>query len=358
MSRDPNKTARNKAITKMKEDLRSLLDIVLLEVNKDSEASLNAFIGHQAGAFLDLKNEVIRSPEEYVGKWLDGLSRQLEDGVQGSVLKIHNYLKDPKNVNFRKYCEIFLRRSFLNHYDELSKVRPREDEAHFWFGLNDAQHGIFVTPRFNKAINDWENDKSEIRAFSNIYWSIGHVVETGLCLQGENRRYPFADINAYLTFFYDKVRLTKSKYQLEIANRYIKFVQDSSTPEKIPLLIPELRFNNEKRDHEHRLDFLVINPYTMDKIGFELSPWSTHGKLKGKDKTLKDLNKEALDNFEKEIKKMKAYYNKFNIYTIVFTDNDLKDLNRVFDEIKKYLSPKEPPVQLPLNLIDEYFGIK
>jgi hypothetical protein len=96
----------------------------------------------------------------------------------------------------------------------------------------------------------------------------------------------------------------------------------------------------------------------MDKVGFELSPWSTHGKLSGKDKTLKQLNVEASKNFEKEMRKMKDYYKKFNIYTFIYGDSQLTNIDMVFDDMKRYLSPIEPPVQLSLNLIDEYFGIK
>jgi hypothetical protein len=362
--RDPNKTARNKAIEQMKQGLRELLPSTLPEIDRyDNELSLNAFIGSKAEKFLDLKNEVIKSPEEYVSKWLYGLSKCLENGEQGTIIDMHDYLRDPSKVHFRKYCELFLRRSFLNHYEELSKTRPREDESYYWFGLNDAQHGLFVTPRFNINNSEWENDKSEIRAFSETYWTIGHVLKTGLCYQGEDRIYPFRDIEAYLNFFYDQVRLTKSQYQIEIADKYIEFVRSSLQPEKIPLLLPEIRFNSLKIRHEHRLDFLVINPYTMDKIGFELSPWSTHGQLTlkskndNKVKTSKEVNTEALQNFEKETNKMKDFFKKHNIYTLIFTESDLKDMNNVFDEIKKFLHPMEPPVQLSLNLIDEYFGI-
>lgn len=354
---DPNKTARNKAVLAMKEELRDLLPAVLAEVHNDDEASLNAFIGSKAELFIDLKNDVIRSPEEYVSKWLQGLTKSLSEGAAKKIILLHDYLADVTKVNFRKYCEIFLRRSFLKHYDELSKIRPREDEANYWFGLNDAQHGIFVTPRFNFE-GKWENDKSEIRAFPETYWSIGHVLKTGLCYQDENRIYSFSGVEDYLNFFYNQVRLTKSKYQLEIADRYIDFVRSSPLPNKIPLLIPELRFNAEKIKHQYRLDFFIINPYTMDKIGFEFSPWSTHGQLTGKDKNLKELNAEALSNFEKELNKMKAYFKKFNVFTLTYSDSDLKDMDTVFNDIKKYLNPSEPPTQLSLNLIDSYFGIK
>jgi hypothetical protein len=354
--RDPNKTARNIAINQIKEELRSLLDSVMYEIDKDSESSVNAFIGSKADDYLDLKNEVIKSPEEYVSKWLAGLDKGVKEDLGGRFRNMHDLLKDPGNKGFRKYCELFLRRSFLKHYDELSKARPIDDESFYWFGVNDAHYGLFITPRFNPVLNNWENDKSEIRAFSETYWTVGHILKTGLCYPNENRKYEFSMVDDYLNFLYSQVRLTKSEYQLSIANKYIEYVKSSEAPEKIPLLIPEIRYDGAGRKHTYRLDFLIINPYTLDKIGIEISPWSTHGLLSGKHKTLIELNDEARANFEKENKKIKSYFNKFNIYTLIFTDSELADMDSVFKEIKKFLNPIAPPVQLSLDLIQDYFN--
>ena len=57
----------------MKERLRTLLPIVLAETGIHDEASLNAKIGGKAQDFIDLKNEVIHSPEHYASLYLDGL---------------------------------------------------------------------------------------------------------------------------------------------------------------------------------------------------------------------------------------------------------------------------------------------
>ncbi len=51
----------------------------------------------------------------------------------------------------------------------------------------------------------------------------------------------FSEISDYLQFFRDIVRRTKSKYQLEIADHYIDYVNSHDTPMSIPILIPELR---------------------------------------------------------------------------------------------------------------------
>jgi hypothetical protein len=60
--RDPIKTARNKRIRDVKDQLRALLPTVLKETGFTCEASLNAKIGGSADVFIDLKNEVIHSP--------------------------------------------------------------------------------------------------------------------------------------------------------------------------------------------------------------------------------------------------------------------------------------------------------
>jgi hypothetical protein len=350
--RDPNKTARNKAIDCLQAQLRTLLPAALAELNYPSEASLNAFIGSKAGDFIDLKNDIIKSPEEYLSKWLAGLKKPLNTG-RGQ--KMSDCLREPANTAFRKYTELFLRRSFLKHFDELSKSRPRVSEAEYWFGVNDAHYGLFVSPRF--ARGRWENDKSEIRAFTERYWTIGHVLKTGLCLPGEDRKYNLSDVDAYLNFFYAQVRLSKSPYQLEVADRYIQFVKKNTAPRDVPLLIPELRYGEDGRKHTYRLDYLIINPFTLDKIGFEFSPWSTHGQLAGKDKTLKVLNEEAKANFEAEMSKVRAYFSKFNIYTLTYTDSNLSNIDAVFSEMKNFLNTEAPPEQLSLNLIHDYFGM-
>jgi len=61
----------------MKDRLRVLLPTVLLETGIAGEASLNAIIGGKADEFIDLKNEVITSPEHYASLYLDGFQGSL-----------------------------------------------------------------------------------------------------------------------------------------------------------------------------------------------------------------------------------------------------------------------------------------
>jgi len=154
------------------------------------------------------------------------------------------------------------------------------------------------------------------------------------------------------------VRRTGSTYQLDIADKYIDYVKNHESPLSVPVLIPELRYDPFKNKHEHRLDYLIINPWNMSKVGFELSPWSTHGKLTGANRKLKEYNDDAKENFEKEMNKHKKYWRKYNINYVTYTDVDLADINSVWTEIEKYLENSSGPEQLELQLITELLTIK
>ncbi len=204
----------------------------------------------------------------------------------------------------------------------------------------------------------WENDKSEIRAFTEGYWTIGHMMATGLVIPGRNKRFRFSDIEQYLMFFRDSlVRLSGSEYEYEIADCYADFVSNSQNPTRVPLLIPEFRYRGREKKHTYRLDFLIINPYTQDKVGFELSPWSTHGYLsKVKKLTQKEINKMASDNFAKEMQKHRAYFKKHNVFTLIYTDEPLADCEQLFEnEIEPFLNPEEPENRISFQIMERYF---
>jgi hypothetical protein len=95
----------------------------------------------------------------------------------------------------------------------------------------------------------------------------------------------------------------------------------------------------------------------MNKVGFELSPWSTHGKITGtKNKKQKDINAEALANFEKEMKKLKSYFRKLGITVLVYTDSDLKDYDAIFKTIIDYLVVSKAPRQLEFQSIEDFLA--
>ncbi len=256
------------------------------------------------------------------------------------------------------WFRLFLTRTYLRNYDALTRKRPEVEDAEIWIGQENASYGLLVTPRFKNGA--WENDKSEIRHFRPNYWTIGHVLQTGFVIPDEDDRIEFASVDHYLTFFRQTlVRNSGSKHEMEIAKRYCTFVQESENPLEVPLLIPELRYGGKVARHEYRLDFTIIDPFTLSKVGFELSPWSTHGRLeRTKDKTQKQINEEAQENFEKEMRKLKAYFRKRGIPIIVYTDTDLRDPDAIFANMVEYLTPTRMAKQLEFHAMEEFLAFK
>lgn len=142
---------------------------------------------------------------------------------------------------------------------------------------------------------------------------------------------------------------------MEIAQKYCGFVRNSTQPYDIPLLIPELRYGGLQTQHRYRLDFTIINPYTLQKQGFEFSPWSTHGYLSGTaGKSQKEINSEAKANFEKELRKHKEYYRKYDIFTLIYTDSDLQNLDAIFEEMQQYLTPRHENKQILEAALEDF----
>lgn len=161
----------------------------------------------------------------------------------------------------------------------------------------------------------------------------------------------------YLDFFEEViVRHSKSKYQIDVAARYRKYVLAAEDPLSVPLLIPELRHGGRDAKHKYRLDFCIIDGTTKDRIGFEFSPSSSHTTITDTaHKTQKQINAEAAANFEEEMAKHKAYFKKFGIFVLIYTDTDLANMGAVFSDMKKYLTPVESQNELNFHVLDNFF---
>ena len=264
---------------------------------KSQQLSLHAKIGGKHTTYLNVTDDVISSPEEFAARWFKGLINHIKTVDAGkeasrAAYKFQQQLtSDPELL---EYVTLFLKRTYWRNCDALAKKRPKKEEAALWIGQTNASYGLLITPRFKNG--EWENDVSEIRHFKPNYWTIGHVLETGLVVPHSPQRIEFFTIEQYLVFFQNTmVRQTRSPYEMEIAKKYCELVLSSKQPYEIPLLIPELRYGGLQTQHRYRLDFTIINPYTLQKQGFEFSPWSTHGYLsRTKEKNQKERAMEML----------------------------------------------------------------
>lgn len=349
---DPEKTARNKIISDLTAQLKEMLPQALKDTGASNEQSLHANLATRKAQYIDLMHEVIYSAEHYVSLFIKGLNADLKAEGETPYRKFYKNLYSSEVS--KKYLYIFLHRTYLREFENLSKKRPNTDEATIWIGQNNADYGLLVAPYFSGA---WVNDKSEIRRFRRRYWSVGHILETGLVVPNRNETFTFSDVDEYLKFFeHILVRNTASPYQKQVAALYSQYVRASPIPEEILLLIPEFRYGGINTKHEYRLDFCIIDVETNNKIGFEFSPWSTHGKLTGtKTKKQSEINSEASANFSKEMKKHRDYFKKYGIFSLIFTDTELADIAAIFSDIEKYLQPQRVASELQLHIISEFF---
>ena len=191
--RDPRQTAINKRDKEMSAKLKTLLPAVLKSTGIKTVQSLHGLIGHKNEYFIDVKNEIINSEEEYVTKWLSGLKKSVSEIPKHfrttDNSKYYIFKSIQLNKNFRDYLYLFLQRTFLRNINAYTKARPKIEESEIWIGQNNADYGILITPRFNGE--NWENDKSEIRHFNKKYWSIGHILETGLLIPFSESKFEF-----------------------------------------------------------------------------------------------------------------------------------------------------------------------
>ena len=52
------------------------------------------------------------------------------------------------------------------------------------------------------------------------------------------------------------------------------------------------------------------------------------------------------------MKKHKDYYRNLNIFTLIYTDSDLQDIDNIFADMKEYLAPKRENKQLLESVIE------
>jgi hypothetical protein len=355
--KDPELTALSREIDAMSRELKALLPSVLEETGIRSEQSLHAIYGGKFADYIDIKNEVIQSPDHFVALYLEGFQNYANQSHGGSA-HVTNFQRLKKSQRLQQYLFIFLKRTYLRNYTALSKLRPPVKDSAIWIGQNNADYGLLITPRFSQRDHQWQNDRSEIRHFEPLYWSIGHVLKTGLVIPGRNELISFGSAEEYLTFFVNVlVRNSGSKYEMILAEMYRKYVLSTPDPTRVPLLIPEVRYEGFAAKHRYRLDFTVIDPHSLTKVGFELSPWSTHGYL-ARTATLnqKQINDLARDNFEAEMAKHKEFFRRYGIFTLIYTDSDLADMSRIFTDVQQYLEPKSVSHQLRFHIVHDILG--
>lgn len=323
--------------------------------------SLHAIIGSYHNQYMDSIRLQFSSAEDFIEKWKEGFHNKILELI--SLKKFYPYLsygnelwgsqytllKLMKEDNkFNTYVHLFLQRTFYREYNARTREKPIDNVWELWFG-NQLCYGLFITPIFENG--NWRTSKSELRRASYNYWTIEHVIKTGLIIPENNNLNKFSAINELLNFYDNTLkRLSCSNYEKQIMEYYVAFLQQHEQPLTIPFLIPELRFGGKEKKHLYRLDFAIFNPYNMKFTGIEISPSSSHMSVtKISNRTQSEVNQELKSKWEKEMDKRNKYWEQYNINVVTFTDSMLQDIDKCFNKIKELLLAENQTVLLDNN---------
>jgi hypothetical protein len=280
-------------------------------------------------------------------------------GYKGRLVSEQLILRCLQDEFLKQYVFRFLERNFYRNYKERTRQKPDDALWSVWFGPGDLSWGLIIAPAHRD--NAWTNDKSQMRRENYTYWTIGHVLATGLYDPTTKEPIKFADVGAVIAFFQSILkRVSNSQYERAICDRYLNYLLRSAEPQEEPILIPEFRYAGSERKHEYRIDFTVLNGHTFQFTGFELSPASTHIKAeKVAGKTQAQLNQELSVAWQKEVTKRNAYFQTYGVTVVTFADEDLKNIDKCFTHIETSLRARATPatsVQSALNALTHRYG--
>lgn len=351
--RSIDEVVQKEIINDLTKALKSLEDDVLdrymaMGGRKRTLPSLHGVIGGKNNTYVDAVRGQFPDPKTFQSLWIEGLMTELDGRPHTSAARLVRYLKDNK---FREYTLLFLERNFYRNHLERTRMKPETALWQVWFGENKMVWGLLIAPRFWKG--EWINDKSEIRRAKYGYWTVGHVLEVGIIDPERDKPVQFNNLEQFIIFYRSVLkRMSVSEYEKEIAELYTLYLENSNDPTLEPFLIPEMRYRGLEKKHEFRLDFTILNSHTMEYVGFEISPFSTHGAIsKVKEKNLKEINAEGAAKWAKEMTKRNSYFAEYGIQTVTFTDPELKDLSACFENMRNYLTKRSAkPADLKKSL--------
>lgn len=343
-------------IAELTTEIRSEQDYILSKICRILDKTsftfqqFNGRFGGKNNTYVDSVRTQFIDFDDFYAQWLKGLM-DLYEYDKAYQLNIYNrtYENKASFLNFKliqdqeieRFVKKFLERNFYNKLYERIRIKPDEIFWSLWFGYQ-LTYGIIIAPV--KRGGEWTNDKSEMRKASYAYWTIGHILTEGLIDPNLNEPIKFKSINEFLIFYQSVLkRLSVSPYEQAFCERYIDFLKRSSNVDSEPFLIPELRYDGLIKKHDHRLDFTVLNPYTYECTGFEISPASTHMKVTNLKEKQFLVNDDLKKQWEKEMQKRNDYFKTFGISTITFTDSDLCNIDNCFKTVEDKLNsrPKE-----------------
>lgn len=329
--------------------------------------SFHAHIGRNNNTFVDSVRTRFTGPQDFIARWIVGLHNAL-DALRASGRRRYSsglfseeiVLRCLGDEILREYTFHFLERNFYRNFRERTRNKPDDALWSVWFGAGNLSWGLIIAPA--RRNDEWTNDKSQMRRESYTYWTLGHVLSTGLYDPASECPIKFKTTEDFTTFYRSVLkRASNSQYEQAICDRYLNYIGRSASPLDEPLLVPEFRYAGKDKHHQFRLDFTILNGHTFDFTGFELSPSSTHIRVqKSPEKTQVQLNAELSIAWEHETQKRNAYFQTYGISVVTFADKALKDIDACFAQLEARLRARTttpPSVDTALNALTQSHGM-
>lgn len=334
--------ALDKELTKELEDmLPEVLDRTkyILDFPITSVQSLHGKIGGKNNEYANVADTRFHDYREFQRTWAKGMIERINASGYGAA--VYDIAKLYKDDLCRLYILKFQERNFYREYYNRIRQKPDSQLWRIWFG-NQLVLGLFIAPE-QLPDGSWRIDHSEVRRAPYNYWTIGHILHVGGFVNpANNRLYPMRSYQDIEIFYLHIVTtLSNSQYEQAICQRYIQYLKQSTDVLSEPFLIPEFHYEGPEKRCRYRMDFTVLNPYTFDFVCFELSPSSTHFKLKREDfKTQAEFNIKIAERWKYEFDKRNAYLSQYNLSCYTFTDEQLQDPDCCFSIIASCLSKR------------------
>jgi len=257
----------------LSEELKLLEPTVLTRAsritNEDTSVqSLHGYIGGKNNEYVDSIRSQFPSPDDFISQWIKGLLDKVNDieskqkqKYNGNVYQTtptHRMVRLVKDQKIFDYLLIFLKRNFYRNLIERTRAKPNEVHWALWFGDNQIPWGLIIAPAYRNG--RWTNDVSEIRRASYMYWTVGHVLTTGLIDPETTDCVSFPNLESFIRFYQSVLkRLSRSQYEKQLADCYLNYLRESQVPEEVPFLVPELRYAGLDIKHRYRLFFTQLS---------------------------------------------------------------------------------------------------
>lgn len=281
--------------------------------------SFEAKVGSKADEFASIKSKRYVSASEFRDAWIMGL-------IESNNCELKEMMK---NKILREYIVLLLERSYVKNPNQYTKYKLEISDRELYMGSNDNVIGVFIAPRKEKITNyEWRSYYLKGLKTKYTYLTLGQLKHEGylirkiindkFCAQLE-KVHSLDDV----VKFYDNFISSGSPFEKKFLNIYINYVKQKNDWTKIPMLLPEVRWGTKSVYHKYRVDYLIVNYYTGERLAIELSPDSTH--LIGE-----DIKQEWI----KENDKRNSYFFDYKVPTITYTNKYLENIDDCFKKIR------------------------